>query len=64
MEAEKPYLIGYATSGRSHCRTCTDSIMKGSLRIAQLVQSQKFDGLVSCFIIIFLKLNIWSTETL
>uniref|UniRef100_A0A8C4RRL6 PARP-type domain-containing protein n=1 Tax=Erpetoichthys calabaricus TaxID=27687 RepID=A0A8C4RRL6_ERPCA len=52
---DKLYKAEYAKSGRSSCKKCKESISKGSLRMAIMVQSPMFDGKVphwhhfSCF---------------
>jgi len=40
------YKVEYAKSNRSKCKITNLSIPKGALRIAKMVQSQKFDGVI------------------
>ncbi|KAK2581903.1 hypothetical protein KPH14_002360 [Odynerus spinipes] len=42
-----PYLVEYAKSSRASCKNCNSSIMKDSLRIATVVQSSMYDGMVT-----------------
>lgn len=42
-----PYLVEYAKSSRSSCKNCKSSIVKDSLRIATVVQSPVFDGMIT-----------------
>jgi len=39
-----PYLSEYAKSGRSSCKGCKTNIPQGTLRLAVVFQSAKFDG--------------------
>ena len=47
MDDVQPYLAEYAKSNRSSCKVCLSLIGQGTLRVAQMVQSRKHDGLVS-----------------
>eukprot|EP01045_Picozoa_sp_COSAG04_P027755 COSAG04_NODE_4131_length_2278_cov_1.483708_2_plen_82_part_00 len=38
------FSIEYAKSDRSMCRTTREKIPKGALRIAEMIQSETFDG--------------------
>lgn len=42
-----PYLVEYAKSSRASCKHCSSAIMKDTLRIATVVQSPVYDGMIT-----------------
>ncbi|KAK4007917.1 hypothetical protein OUZ56_013078 [Daphnia magna] len=44
MEDDLPFRAEYAKSGRSSCKKCKLNIAQGTLRLAVVFQSAKFDG--------------------
>uniref|UniRef100_A0A0C9RJ76 TSA: Wollemia nobilis Ref_Wollemi_Transcript_14988_1486 transcribed RNA sequence n=1 Tax=Wollemia nobilis TaxID=56998 RepID=A0A0C9RJ76_9CONI len=42
----KPWKVDYAKTSRSSCKTCKNSIVKGSLRIAKMVTARQFEGIM------------------
>ena len=59
----KQYLAEYSKSSRAACKSCREKIDQGVLRIAHLVQSSHFDGVVSLIFVLtysFYKYNLHS----
>ncbi|XP_055949557.1 poly [ADP-ribose] polymerase 1-like [Argiope bruennichi] len=44
MDADLPFAVEYAKSGRASCKKCKQNIAKDALRMAIMVQSHMYDG--------------------